>query len=111
MNADNPVAQTVLDFWFEEATPRQWWAKSEAFDRLIESRFAALLAAAARCELYAWRSTPRGRLAEIIVLEIFILAWIKLGWTEHRPATFLILPYAAWVGFATCLNATLAWLN
>ena len=71
MNTDNPVAQTVLDFWFEEATPRQWWAKSEAFDRLIESRFAALLAAAARCELYAWRSTARGRLAEIIVLDQF----------------------------------------
>ena len=50
-------------------------------------------------------------LAEIIVLEIFILAWIRLGWSEHRPASFLIMPYAVWVGFATCLNANLAWLN
>lgn len=71
MNADNPVAETVLDFWFQEATPRQWWAKSGEFDRLIESRFAALLASAARCELSAWRTTARGRLAEIIVLDQF----------------------------------------
>ena len=71
MNADYPVAESVLDFWFREATPRQWWAKSEEFDRLIESRFAAVLAAAARCELYAWRSTACGRLAEIIVLDQF----------------------------------------
>lgn len=71
MNADYPAAQSVLDFWFQEATPRQWWAKSEEFDRLIERRFAALLAAATHCELYAWRTTAGGRLAEIIVLDQF----------------------------------------
>ena len=71
MNADYPVAESVLDFWFREATPRQWWAKSEEFDHLIESQFAAVLAAAARCELYAWRSTACGRLAEIIALDQF----------------------------------------
>ncbi|MEF8731032.1 MAG: DUF924 family protein [Candidatus Accumulibacter meliphilus] len=61
----------VLAFWFEETRPAQWWAKSPDFDRLIEARFEALHAAASRCELYAWRSTADGRLAEILVLDQF----------------------------------------
>ena len=35
------------------------------------SRFGRLHEAAARCELHAWRETPQGRLAEIIVLDQF----------------------------------------
>lgn len=61
----------VLKFWFEETQPAQWWKKDEAFDRLIRTRFAALHAQACRCELYEWRREPRGRLAEIIVLDQF----------------------------------------
>jgi uncharacterized protein (DUF924 family) len=61
----------VLAFWFEETTPAQWWSKSPDFDRLIEARFAPLHAAASRCELYAWRSSADGRLAEILVLDQF----------------------------------------
>ena len=65
------TAQTVLDFWFKEIDTKQWWTKSAEFDKLIASRFGKVHAAAARCELYAWRETPRGRLAEIIVLDQF----------------------------------------
>jgi len=61
----------VLAFWFEETRPAQWWAKSADFDRLIEARFGTLHAAASRCELYAWRSSSAGRLAEIMVLDQF----------------------------------------
>lgn len=64
-------ASSVLKFWFEEIDARQWWAKSEDFDRLITQRFGALHDAAARCELYHWRETPEGRLAEVIVLDQF----------------------------------------
>ncbi|MSQ75875.1 MAG: DUF924 domain-containing protein [Rhodoferax sp.] len=65
------TAQTVLDFWFTEIDAKQWWTKSAEFDQLIASRFGSLHAAAAGCELYAWRETPPGRLAEIIVLDQF----------------------------------------
>ena len=61
----------ILDFWFYEIQPAQWWCKSDDFDRLIAARFGAVLQAAARCELYAWRATPAGRLAEVIVLDQF----------------------------------------
>ncbi|HEX7382102.1 MAG TPA: DUF924 family protein [Nevskiaceae bacterium] len=61
----------VLRFWFEEAGPRHWWKASKRFDALLVTRFLDLLQAASAGELYAWRGTPRGRLAEIIVLDQF----------------------------------------
>lgn len=63
--------EAVLAFWFDEATPQQWFARSDDFDRLIARRFGAVHAAAARCELYGWRATAGGRLAEVIVLDQF----------------------------------------
>jgi uncharacterized protein (DUF924 family) len=65
------MVEDILAFWFKEIQPRQWWAKDVAFDQLIRQRFAAVHAMASRCELYAWRYMPAGRLAEIIVLDQF----------------------------------------
>ena len=67
----SPMPVRVLDFWFTEIDPRQWWQVDPAFDTLIGSRFGALLDQAIAGELHAWRSDPRGRLAEIIVLDQF----------------------------------------
>jgi uncharacterized protein (DUF924 family) len=64
-------AQSILDFWFTELTPKHHFAKDAALDGAIRSRFAATLEAASRCELFAWRATPEGRLAEILVLDQF----------------------------------------
>lgn len=61
----------ILDFWFSELTPAQWYKSSDDLDAVISRRFGAVHAAAARCELSAWRETPEGRLAEIIVLDQF----------------------------------------
>lgn len=61
----------VLKFWFEEIRPEQHFKKDPAFDALIRARFESLHRAAAQAELSAWRATPAGRLAEIIVLDQF----------------------------------------
>jgi uncharacterized protein (DUF924 family) len=63
--------QSILHFWFTELTPKQHFVKDAALDETIRIRFGATLEAAARCELFAWRATPSGRLAEIIVLDQF----------------------------------------
>lgn len=63
--------ESVLRFWFEEITPAQWWKVDAEFDQLILNRFSALHAQAAQSELYLWRQSPGGRLAEIIVLDQF----------------------------------------
>ncbi|WP_417665445.1 DUF924 family protein [Pseudidiomarina sp.] len=61
----------VLNFWFSELTPQQWFAKSDALDATITQKFGDMLGAAVQGELWQWRSSARGRLAEIIVLDQF----------------------------------------
>ena len=48
-----------------------WYAKDLAFDQLIRTRFEAIHRQACAVELWSWRHTPEGRLAEIIVLDQF----------------------------------------
>lgn len=63
--------EEILAFWFEESTPEQWFKKDDAFDTTIRERFETVHRRALACELYPWRETPPGRLAEIIVLDQF----------------------------------------
>ncbi|RYF28311.1 MAG: DUF924 domain-containing protein [Comamonadaceae bacterium] len=65
------TAQDVLHFWFDQSTPQQWFQKDDGFDAAIRERFAALHACAVQGELWQWRATAAGRLAEIIVLDQF----------------------------------------
>lgn len=69
LQADHLVAQEVLDFWFDHS--EQWFAKSADFDESISEAYGRLLVPAATGELYMWRSTVAGRLAEIIILDQF----------------------------------------
>ena len=64
-------ATDILQFWFTELTPKQHFAKDAALDETIRTRFGATLEAAAKCELFAWRATLEGRLAEVLVLDQF----------------------------------------
>ena len=64
-------AHDILHFWFRELSPAQHFAKDPGLDERIRQRFAATLEAAARCELFAWRATLEGRLAEILLLDQF----------------------------------------
>jgi benzodiazapine receptor len=47
----------------------------------------------------------------IVVLWAVILVVAVLFWREHRGAGALMLPYLAWVGFASCLNFAVWRLN
>jgi uncharacterized protein (DUF924 family) len=64
-------AQDILHFWFEELDSKQHFVKDPTLDAAIRQRFGATLEAASRCELFGWRDTPQGRLAEIVVLDQF----------------------------------------
>lgn len=61
----------VLAFWFHEAREKLWFSVDTAFDNCIRQRFLDLMQQAAAAELYSWRTTAEGRLAEIIVLDQF----------------------------------------
>lgn len=61
----------VITFWFTEVTPDKWWTKNIEFDQLIRKKFTDIHSAAIKGELYKWRETAEGRLAEIIILDQF----------------------------------------
>ncbi len=61
----------VLKFWFEDISESKWWVKDEGFDRLVFEKFSDVHRMATRCELFEWRESPEGRLAEIIILDQF----------------------------------------
>lgn len=50
-------------------------------------------------------------LAVIVLLLASILAFIALRWKQDRLSALLFVPYAAWVSFATLLNASIWRLN
>lgn len=64
-------ASRVINFWFDELSPSQWFEQNSALDRTIASQFLALHRTAVAGELWPLRATPTGRLAEIIVLDQF----------------------------------------
>jgi uncharacterized protein (DUF924 family) len=61
----------VIEFWFTESGPEKWWKKDSQFDRQIGERFGTVHEQAINCELFAWRASAAGRLAEIIVIDQF----------------------------------------
>jgi len=69
MNSNTVIG--VLEFWFGELEPRQWWGSDTELDDEITHRFRELHADAAAGKLYHWREDPSGRLAEIIILDQF----------------------------------------
>ena len=54
---------------------------------------------------------PGWALAEILVLLAAILATMRTFWRVDRPAGLLLLPYAAWVAFASVLNLAIWRIN
>lgn len=52
-----------------------------------------------------------GGLVVVVAMLALILAFIALAWSRERVSALLFLPYAAWVAFATALNASIFVLN
>lgn len=50
-------------------------------------------------------------LVDIVVPALMIFALIALAWNRSRGAAWLLVPYAAWVCFATALNTGIVVLN
>jgi uncharacterized protein (DUF924 family) len=61
----------VLTFWFKDIEPENRWSADPEFDASLRQRFLGLLEQASAGELYAWRSSASGRLAEVVVLDQF----------------------------------------
>lgn len=53
----------------------------------------------------------RFALVIVLVLDVLVIATIGLFWRVRRPAALLLLPYLAWILFATLLNYEFLRLN
>lgn len=63
--------EAVLNFWFEETKPFQWFRRDEGFDVVCSSRFGSLHEAARTGHLDVWRVHPRYSLSLILILDQF----------------------------------------
>ncbi len=65
--------EEILNFWFgdEDGFRETWFRGGEAFDQEIQSRFGGDYERAAAGELDGWKSSPRGCLALILLLDQF----------------------------------------
>lgn len=61
----------VLDFWFRELGPPDWFGEGATLDPVVRARFGEVHRKAVAGELDHWAETPLGRLALIIVLDQF----------------------------------------
>jgi uncharacterized protein (DUF924 family) len=70
MTIEPPLYAEIVAFW-RDAGPKAWFAKDEAFDAAIRTRFEALHLAAARGELAGWADTAEGVLALLLLTDQF----------------------------------------
>lgn len=67
-------SEDVLSFWFGSAVADRsdfWFRGGSAVDELCRQHFSATWQAAANRELEAWKASPRGTLAWVILLDQF----------------------------------------
>ncbi len=65
--------EAILTFWFDELTPRDWFAGGERVDRMVTERFKAVYEEMSRPEadFASCLATPEGSLALILILDQF----------------------------------------
>ena len=59
----------ILDFWFVETLPQQWFQVNEEFDQVIIERFTEPYEMAVRGEFDEWQNNADGALALCILLD------------------------------------------
>jgi tryptophan-rich sensory protein len=55
--------------------------------------------------------SPLGALILIVPMLVCVIAFIIMTHSRDRLSMWLFVPYAAWVAFATALNASIVYLN
>ncbi len=73
--------------------------------------FAQLMLNAAWTPLFFGLHRPGLAFLDIALLWLAILATLAAFWRVHRGAAWLLVPYLAWVSFASVLNFTLWRMN
>ena len=89
------LADDVLEFWYVESDPSQWFRKDEHYDSLIRDRFAELVEEALRGEHDDWATSDR-------------VPWrSSLSWTSFRAISSGTMP-GPYAGDTKALEISLA---
>ena len=89
-----------------------WTAAYKPSKRSAYTWFGAQLALNALWSLvFFGLHAPEGGIVIILLLLASIVATIRAFWPIHRTAAYLLVPYIAWVTFATLLTVSIALLN
>ena len=65
------LQKNILNFWFKETEPKQWFETNAIFDQLIRDRFGKAYEDAAKGVYNDWQATAEGVLALCILLDQF----------------------------------------
>jgi benzodiazapine receptor len=103
---------TILYLMMAAAAWLVWWRHGIGGALISLLLFVAqLLLNAAWTWLFFGRHQIRGALIDIVILWLTILATLISFWKLEPVAGMLLLPYLAWVSFATVLNWTIWQMN
>ncbi|HKV80408.1 MAG TPA: TspO/MBR family protein, partial [Candidatus Sulfotelmatobacter sp.] len=107
-----PIAWTSLYALIAYSGWRVWSAApSRERDFALRLRISQLAANAQWSKLFFGQRRPTLALADVFALEGSIIGYIAAAHKVDRGAAYAFLPYAAWVAFATVLNAEIRRLN
>jgi translocator protein len=107
-----PLAWTALYALIAYSGWRVWSAApSYRRDRALRLWISQLAANAQWSKLFFAQRSPALALADIFALEGSIIGYIAAAHKVDRNAAYAFVPYAAWVAFATVLNAEILRLN
>lgn len=65
------TADDVLEFWFQQCRPWQWFRRRDSFDALVRERFGEAVERALAGELDHWSCEPSSGLALVLLLDQF----------------------------------------
>ncbi len=70
LNVEKQIT-TILNFWFEDCEPKDWFKKDENFDKEVKNKFGNLVTDALLGYANNWRKSLNGCLALIILTDQF----------------------------------------
>lgn len=107
-----PIVWTALYALVAFSGWRVWQQEdSAARSRALRLWLSQLATNAEWTRLFFGRHSPKLALADVVALEAMILGYIMEAAKVDGVASACFIPYAAWVGFATVLNADIARRN
>jgi benzodiazapine receptor len=102
---------TLLYILMGVAAALVWHAKDTLTPKALQTFVIQFILNLAWSPLFFYFHLIGLALAEMLVMWVLIIITIKQFYAIHKGSAYLLIPYLAWVSFATFLTATIYYLN